>query len=141
MWFTLGVETPKNKDSSYGIVVPALCNDRYSCYSASDSSKEIAAHSAEAIESILEEMLADGFDVLGLEDQGALAYREDEAYRFCDVWLQIEIDVSRYSGKSQRVNISLPESLLAVIDRKVENSDLYRDRSHFLAIAARNELC
>ncbi|WP_242617142.1 type II toxin-antitoxin system HicB family antitoxin [Vibrio vulnificus] len=31
------------------------------------------------------------------------------------VWLQIEIDVSRYSGKSQRVNISLPESLLVVI--------------------------
>ncbi|MDF4300013.1 type II toxin-antitoxin system HicB family antitoxin [Vibrio parahaemolyticus] len=52
----------------------------------------------------------------------------------------MEIDVSKYSGKSQRVNISLPESLLAVIDRKVENSDLYRDRSHFLAIAARNEL-
>ncbi len=140
MWFTLGVETPKNKDSSYGIVVPALCNEHYSCYSASDSSKDIAAHSAEAIESILEEMLADGFDVLGLEDQGALIYKEDQSYSFCDVWLQIEIDVSRYSGKSQRVNISLPESLLAVIDRKVENSDLYRDRSHFLAIAARNEL-
>ncbi|MDF4275448.1 type II toxin-antitoxin system HicB family antitoxin, partial [Vibrio parahaemolyticus] len=97
-------------------------------------------HSAEAIESILEEMLADGFDVLGLEDQGALIYKEDQSYSFCDVWLQIEIDVSKYSGKSQRVNISLPESLLAVIDRKVENSDLYRDRSHFLAIAARNEL-
>ncbi|MGD1396185.1 type II toxin-antitoxin system HicB family antitoxin [Vibrio harveyi] len=46
--------------------------------------------------------------------------------------LQIEIDVSRYSGKTQRVNVSLPESLLAVIDRRVENSDLYRDRSHFL---------
>ncbi|MDF5252434.1 type II toxin-antitoxin system HicB family antitoxin, partial [Vibrio parahaemolyticus] len=117
-----------------------LCNEHYSCYSASDSSKEIAAHSAEAIESILEEMLADGFDVLGLEDQGALIYKEDQSYSFCDVWLQIEIDVSKYSGKSQRVNISLPESLLAVIDRKVENSDLYRDRSHFLAIAARNEL-
>ncbi|HBC3831439.1 TPA: type II toxin-antitoxin system HicB family antitoxin [Vibrio parahaemolyticus] len=140
MWFTLGVETPKDKDSSYGIVVPALCNDSYSCYSASDSSKDIAAHSAEAIESILEEMLADGFDVLGLEDQGALVYKEAQAYSFCDVWLQIEIDVSRYSGKTQRVNVSLPESLLAVIDRKVENSDLYRDRSHFLAIAARNEL-
>ncbi len=140
MWFTLGVETPKKEDSAYGIVVPALCNDRYSCYSASDNSKDIAAHSAEAIESILEEMLADGFDVLGLEDQGALVYKEDKAYSFCDVWLQIEIDVSRYSGRSQRVNISLPESLLAVIDRKVENSDLYRDRSHFLAIAARNEL-
>ncbi|WP_253650910.1 type II toxin-antitoxin system HicB family antitoxin [Vibrio sp. Y29_XK_CS5] len=140
MWFTLGVETPKDKDSSYGIVVPALCNDCYSCYSASDSSKDIAAHSAEAIESILEEMLADGFDVLGLKDQGALIYKEDQAYHFCDVWLQIEIDVSRYSGKTQRVNVSLPESLLAVIDRRVENSDLYRDRSHFLAIAARNEL-
>ncbi|EJB8455195.1 type II toxin-antitoxin system HicB family antitoxin, partial [Vibrio parahaemolyticus] len=73
-------------------------------------------------------------------DQGALVYKEDQSYSFCDVWLQIEIDISRYSGKSQRVNISLPESLLAVIDRKVENSDLYRDRSHFLAIAARNEL-
>ncbi|MFZ3401468.1 type II toxin-antitoxin system HicB family antitoxin [Vibrio harveyi] len=59
---------------------------------------------------------------------------------FVQTPLQIEIDVSRYSGKTQRVNVSLPESLLAVIDRRVENSDLYRDRSHFLAIAARNEL-
>ncbi|GEA25435.1 hypothetical protein VH1807_contig00109-0002 [Vibrio harveyi] len=59
---------------------------------------------------------------------------------FVQTPLQIEIDVSRYSGKTQRVNVSLPESLLAVIVRRVENSDLYRDRSHFLAIAARNEL-
>ncbi|WP_259344125.1 type II toxin-antitoxin system HicB family antitoxin [Vibrio harveyi] len=39
---------------------------------------------------------------------------------FVQTPLQIEIDVSRYSGKTQRVNVSLPESLLAVIDRRVE---------------------
>ncbi|PCD85612.1 type II toxin-antitoxin system HicB family antitoxin [Vibrio mediterranei] len=140
MWFTLGVEIPKDSDTSYGIVVPVLCNNAYSCYSASDEAKDIAANAAEAIETLLEDMLENGQDVHALEDQGAVFYSQDENYDFCDKWLQIEIDTTPYNGKTQRVNISLPESLLTVIDRKVENSDRYKDRSHFLAIAARNEL-
>jgi len=34
MFFTIGIETPKKDNESYGIIVPALCNNNYSCFSA-----------------------------------------------------------------------------------------------------------
>ncbi|EBP9900722.1 CopG family transcriptional regulator, partial [Salmonella enterica] len=40
----------------------------------------------------------------------------------------------------QRINISLPDTLIKRIDNVVVSNPAYRDRSHFLAEAARHEL-
>ncbi|QMR42946.1 type II toxin-antitoxin system HicB family antitoxin (plasmid) [Klebsiella aerogenes] len=52
----------------------------------------------------------------------------------------VEVDLSEFEGKPQRINISLPDTLIKRIDNAVKGNTSYRDRSHFLAEAARHEL-
>ncbi|EOR1523346.1 type II toxin-antitoxin system HicB family antitoxin, partial [Escherichia coli] len=53
----------------------------------------------------------------------------------------IDVDLSEIEGKQQRINISLPDVLIRRIDGYVrESGGVYKDRSHFLAQAARHEL-
>lgn len=55
-------------------------------------------------------------------------------------WLLIEIDILPYLGKSHKINVTLPELLIAKIDKKVEVSAAYKTRSHFIAEACLSEL-
>lgn len=142
MLFSIGVETPENSGSAWGIIVPALSAYDYGCVSAADTHEEIAAMAREAILLIVEEMLLSGkYSVEQIEDGGVMRYAQDEEYADYDRWFVIEVDLSAFSGKPQRINISLPDTLLGRIDRRVSDQPgLYRDRSHFLATAARREL-
>lgn len=141
MFFTVGIELPKNEGESFGLVVPALCNDNYSCFSAADEQAEIAPMAKEAIQLLIETMQEDGYPLELLKDQGALYYQELDDYNHCDHWLMLEVDLSAFQGKPMRINISIPDTLISRIDNKVKASGgQYKDRSHFLATAARREL-
>ena len=142
MYFSVGVETPKNNQTAYGIVVPALCDDDYGCWSAADSEAEIAPMAREAILLLVEEMLRNGaYSPERISDAGYLTYQAHPDYAACDSWFVIDVDLSGLEGKPQRINITLPDTLLVRIDNRVKSSaGLYRDRSHFLAQAARHEL-
>jgi len=62
-------------------------------------------------------------------------------YAHCDTWFVIDVDLTGFEGKQQRVNISLPDVLIKRIDSIVQaRNALYKDRCHFLATAARHEL-
>ncbi len=52
----------------------------------------------------------------------------------------IDVDLSEFEGKQQRVNITLPDVLIKRIDGFIRKRPVYKDRSHFLAQAARREL-
>ena len=56
MLFTIGIETPTNENEAYGITVPALFTEEYSCFSAADTLEEIPTQATDAIHSILEIM-------------------------------------------------------------------------------------
>lgn len=141
MLFSIGVESPKNENEAFGLIVPALCNDEYGCFSAADSEQEIAAMVTEAIGLIVEDMIEAGASALEIVDKGVMSYRKVEDYAHCDLWLLLEVDLSAYEGKPKRINISLPDVLIQRIDNQVKSSaGLYRDRSHFLAVAAKNEM-
>lgn len=140
MLFTVGLEAPKNDDQAFGIVVPALCNEGYACFSAADSENEIIPQVTDAIHLTLEGMVDDEFDILRVKDKGVLFYKAQEDYNYCDIWLLVDIDLTAYTGKRKRLNISLPQYLVDRIDNTVSHSSLYRDRSHFLAIASQKEL-
>ncbi|ERH67188.1 hypothetical protein N172_02230 [Pantoea dispersa EGD-AAK13] len=56
------------------------------------------------------------------------------------VWIYVDIDVTRYLGKSERINITMPHLLIEKIDKMVSNNARYSSRSHFLAEAARKAL-
>ncbi|OOF84444.1 CopG family transcriptional regulator [Rodentibacter ratti] len=140
MLFTVGVETPKTENEAFGLVVPALFTEKYSCFSAADTTEEIVPMVTEAIHLMLEGMAEDGFDISQIKDKGFTYYKQQEDFAHCDSWLLIDVDITAYFGKRQRVNIVLPQYLIDRIDNRVAHSHFYRDRSHFLAVASQNEL-
>jgi predicted RNase H-like HicB family nuclease len=56
------------------------------------------------------------------------------------VWAMIDFDISPYLGKSQKINVTLPELLIKRIDDRVNKSAKYKTRSGFIATACMTEL-
>jgi predicted RNase H-like HicB family nuclease len=99
----------KENDSDYGVTVPDLPG----CFSAGSSIDEALLEVVEAIECHIEGLLIDGEPVplpQKIEDHQA---NPDFAE---GVWALVTVDISKLSGKSKRVNITLPERVLAVMD-------------------------
>lgn len=141
MFFSVGVEFPKDEKIAYGLVIPALCTEDYGCFSAADNQEDIAIMAREAILLTVEDMVANSSGVEKIQDSGYLVYAKNAEYQYIDSWFVIDVDLSEFSGKQQRINISLPDTLIQRIDNRVKESPTqYRDRSHFLAEAARHEL-
>ncbi len=142
MFFSVGVETPQDDSTAYGIIVPAFSAYGYGCFSAADTQSEIASMAREAILLTIEDMVLSGkFSVEQIKDAGYLTYSRDSEYADYDSWFVIDVDLSAFEGKQQRLNIALPDTLIYRIDNRVKDRpDVYRDRSHFLAEAARHEL-
>lgn len=55
-------------------------------------------------------------------------------------WAIVSIDITPYLGKSHKINVTLPELLIAQIDNKVSKSSEYKTRSGFIASACVAEL-
>lgn len=55
-------------------------------------------------------------------------------------WLYIDINMDKFDGRAERINITLPHRLLERIDATVKHQPEYGSRSAFLAAAAREEL-
>jgi predicted RNase H-like HicB family nuclease len=56
------------------------------------------------------------------------------------IWAYVDIDLTKYDGKATKLNITLPQFLLARIDDYVSAHREYHSRSGFLAELARREL-
>ena len=99
----------KEIDTDYGVTVPDLPG----CFSAGSDIDEALAQAAEAIECHIEGLLLDGEPIplpQNIEDHQT---NPDFAE---GVWALVTVDLSRLSGKSKRVNITLPERVLALMD-------------------------
>ncbi|PHM60476.1 DNA-binding protein, CopG family [Xenorhabdus stockiae] len=142
MFFSVGVETPKDENTAYGMVVPAFFAHDCACFSAADTQSDIPAMVREAILLTIEEMIySSDFTVDQLHDAGHLVYAANPEYADFDSWFVIDIDLSEFEGKQQRINVALPDTLIKRIDTRVKQEPMrYRDRSHFIAEAARHEL-
>lgn len=139
MLFMIGIEPPETKDAAYGIIVPVFNKVNYGCNSAADNERDIVQQATDAILSMVKELVLDGID-LEILNEGYKDYSENQEYSDFTRWLAIDIDVSELKGKPKRININLPDILLMRIDSCVANDEKYKDRSHFLAIAAQNEI-
>jgi predicted RNase H-like HicB family nuclease len=91
---------------AHGVTIP----DFPGCFSAADSWEYLPAKIQQAIELYCE---GEDMDIPHPTPLEKLA--TDSAYEG-GVWMLIDIDVSKLSGKSKRVNITLPERVLAVLD-------------------------
>jgi len=117
----------KDPDSDYGVIVPDLPG----CFSAGSTIDEAIRNAHEAIECHLEGLLMDG-DPIPLNKP--LEQHLDDPELKDGVLALIGIDLSRISGKSRRVNITLPERFLKQIDDYTRSHG--GNRSAFLVDAA-----
>ena len=117
----------KDKDSDYGVIVPDLPG----CFSAGDTVENAIHNTHEAIECHLEGLLMDNESI---PLKKSIEQHLDNPDFKDGVLAIVEIDVSRLSGKTTRINVSLPERFLKQIDDYTESHG--GNRSGFLVDAA-----
>ena len=118
----------KDEHSDFGVMIP----DIPGCYSAGSTYDEALNSAVEAIECHLEGLLLDNESI----PVGTTIDRwiNDESFSG-GVWALVNIDLSQISGKSKRVNITMPERVLSLIDLYSKSHSI-KNRSSFLADAA-----
>ena len=112
----------------FGVTVPDLPG----CFSAGDTFDEALDSVVEAIELHLEGLTEDGGDI---PVPRPIAEHRANADFADGVWAAVEVDVSRFDGRAEKINITLPRRLLAKIDSYAKAHG--ETRSGFLADAAR----
>ena len=100
----------KDPESDYGVTVPDLPG----CFGAGETLDAALQDVVEAIECHLEGMLLDGESIpspKAIEDHQA---NPDFAE---GIWALVDVDITKLSGKTRRVNITLPERILNLMDK------------------------
>jgi predicted RNase H-like HicB family nuclease len=100
----------KDPDSDYGVTVPDLPG----CFSAGETIDEALTEVVEAIECHIEGLLVDGEMV---PSPTSIENHQDNPEYADGVWALVTVDLSKLSGKSTKVDITVPESLLAMVDQ------------------------
>lgn len=112
----------------FGVTVPDLPG----CFSSGETFDAALDSVLEAIDLHLEGLVEDGGEVPAPRAIAEHRVNPD----FADgVWAAVEVDTSRFEGKAEKINITLPRRLLAKIDSYVKAHGA--TRSGFLAEAAR----
>lgn len=119
----------KDENSDYGVIVPDLPG----CFSAGSSMEEAIQNAHEAIECHLEGLLLDN-EPVPLKKSVEL-HLENPDFQG-GVLALVEVDISKISGKTTRINISVPERFLKQIDDYTQQ--IGGNRSGFLVDAAMN---
>ncbi|ANE56742.1 MULTISPECIES: type II toxin-antitoxin system HicB family antitoxin [Methylomonas] len=109
MRYPIAIESG-DETHAYGVVVPDLPG----CFSAGDSLDEAIANAKEAIELWMETVIEDGE---AIPEAAPIAKHQADPEFAGWIWAVVEVDLSKLSGKAKRVNITLPERVLAAIDQ------------------------
>lgn len=119
----------KDENSDYGVIVPDLPG----CFSAGSTIEEAIHNAHEAIECHLEGLLLDNESI---PLNKPVEQHLDDPDLKDGVLALVEIDISKISGKTTRINVSLPERFLEQIDEYTKQHG--GNRSGFLVDAAMN---
>jgi predicted RNase H-like HicB family nuclease len=132
MLYPVAVEKGSDTEA-YGVTVP----DIKGCFSAGDTFEEALSNVKEAIADHLEILAEDGKEIpLATEISNFLNDKDYEGF----IWAVVDVDVSRYLGKAEKINVTLPSRLIRLIDDKVGKDKSYKSRSAFLAAGAERML-
>lgn len=112
----------------YGVTVPDLPG----CFSAGDTFEDALESAKEAIDLHLEGVVEDGGDVPVPRPYAEHRTNPDFAG---GVWALVDIDLSRFDGRSEKINITVPRRVLAQIDTYAKAHGA--TRSAFMVEAAR----
>lgn len=100
----------KDPNSDYGVTVPDLPG----CFSAGETIDEALTEVVEAIECHIEGLLIDGEPVPS--PTSIETHRDDPDYTD-GVWALVTVDLSKLSGQTTQVGVTVPERLLALVDQ------------------------
>lgn len=118
--------------SAFGITVP----DVPGCFSASDTLEQAIRMAEEAIASHLQILFEDGEEL-------PLATSIDNHWHDADFvnahWAYANVDVSKYSGKTRKENVTMPMNVTEQIEKLVR-AKMYKSRSAFITEAAMEKL-
>jgi predicted RNase H-like HicB family nuclease len=99
----------KDPDSDCGVTVPDLPG----CLSGGETMDEAIENAVEAIECHIEGLLLDGETVP--RPQSVEFHTSNRDYAG-GAWAVVTVDVAKLSGKARRVNVTIPERVLSLID-------------------------
>lgn len=116
----------KDKSSDYGVTVPDLPG----CFSAGETMEEALTNAVEAIECHLEGVLFAGEAIP--EAQPVEVHQQNKDYAG-GTWALVSVDLSKLASKAKRINITLPERVLALVDEQAKREG--ESRSGLLARA------
>src|SRR3990172_4624710 len=100
----------KDPKSDYGVTVPDLSG----CFSAGATLDEALLEVTEAIECHLEGLLIDGESI---PTPQSVEHHQSNPDYADGVWALVSVDLAKLSGKSKRVNVTLPERVLKLMDK------------------------
>ena len=118
---------PGNDRSAWGVAVPDLPG----CFSAGDTLDEAIAHVIEAIDGWCETAVDQGDEIPPPSPIEAHFPNPDFAGW---VWMLLDVDIDRFLGPAERVNVTIPRVALHKIDKFLEGSG--ESRSAFIWRAA-----
>ncbi len=128
MLYPIAIE-PGDDSRAFGVVVP----DIPGCFSAGDTLDEAIANARVAIDFHLDGLAEDNSEI---PVASSFAKHQANPEYAGWIWAVVEVDVTRYLGKAEKINITLPASLIRRIDEFVSRHPEYRSRSGFLAQSA-----
>ncbi len=100
----------KEHDSDYGVTFPDISG----CFSAGSSIEEAINMALEAAECHIEGLLIDSEPI---PTPSHIDIHKINTEYQNGIWALIEVDISKLSLKSKRINITMPERLIRVVDQ------------------------
>lgn len=109
------------------------------CIFAGDTVEETIADAQSAIDAHFE-VLAE--NDMPIPQPGKMKeHIEKDATQYSEgQWVLIPVNMDKFDGRAERINITLPHRLLHQIDTAVKKNPRYSSRSAFIAAATRSEL-
>lgn len=120
---------PGDDQHAWGVEVP----DIPGCFSAGDDLDDAMSMAREAIEGHLGILAEDGAPIPVASK--VTVHAANPEFAGC-TWAVVDIDVTKYMGKAEKLNITLPGHLIHRIDEYVKGHPEQKSRSGFLAKAA-----
>ena len=117
----------KDDDSDFGVTIPDLPG----CFTLGETFEDALDMAVEAAELHLEGYQAEEYQypiVKSVEE-----HMQNPEYAG-GVWAIINVDISKLSGKAKRINVTIPENILSMIDAAADSQG--ESRSGFLTHAA-----
>jgi predicted RNase H-like HicB family nuclease len=100
----------KDPKSDYGVTIPDLPG----CFSAGSTIEEAMNMAQEAAECHIEGLLIDSEPTPAPSE---IEVHKDNPHFKDGFWALIEVDISKLSLKSKRINITMPERLIRTVDQ------------------------